>query len=77
MMKLQNFQKKDQKVIQKFLEWRKNHPNPERCLNLSWSNWGFGIEPVCDESTTISHSNKRRGQPRRDEISLDASTTNF
>lgn len=46
MMKLQNFQKKDQKVIQKFLEWRKNHPNPERRLNLSWSNWGFGIEPV-------------------------------
>ena len=45
-MNLQNFQKKDREVIQKFLEWRKSNPNPEHRLNLSWSNWGFGIEPL-------------------------------
>ena len=45
-MKLQNFQKKDREVIQKFLEWRKSNPNPGLHLNLSWSNWGFGIEPL-------------------------------
>ena len=45
-MKLQNFQKNDRKVIQKFLEWRKQHPNPQPRMNLSWSNWGFGIEPL-------------------------------
>jgi len=43
-MKLQNFQKKDNLVIQKFIEARKKN-NWKTRLNLSWSNWGFGIEP--------------------------------
>ena len=45
-MKFQNFQKNDQQVIQKFLEYRKTTSTPKSRLYLSWSNWGFGIEPL-------------------------------
>lgn len=44
-MKPQNFQLKNREVIEKFIDLRRNNPNIERKLNLSWSNWGFGIEP--------------------------------
>lgn len=46
-MKLQNFQLKNEKIRSAFEDLKKNHP--ERCkrrLNLSWSNWGFGMEPL-------------------------------
>jgi sugar phosphate isomerase/epimerase len=44
-MKPQNYQLKNREVIEKFIELRKNNPNIGSKLNLSWSNWGFGIEP--------------------------------
>jgi sugar phosphate isomerase/epimerase len=44
-MKPQNFQAKDNVVIEKFIELRKKNPKVDPNLNLSWSNWGFGIEP--------------------------------
>ena len=44
-MKAQHFQEKDRKVIEKFIEFRKKNPKVEKRVNLSWSNWGFGIEP--------------------------------
>jgi len=44
-MKPQNYQLKNNEVIEKFIELRKKNPNIVRKLNLSWSNWGFGIEP--------------------------------
>lgn len=56
-MKLQNFQQKDREVIQKFLEWRKKNPNLEHRLNLSWSNWGFGIEPLEISATRLAKYN--------------------
>jgi D-psicose/D-tagatose/L-ribulose 3-epimerase len=45
-MKLQNFQSKDREVIRRFLAWRKEISPAEPRLKLSWSNWGFGIEPL-------------------------------
>lgn len=45
MMKPQNFQVKDREVIDRFIQFRTNQPKVETRLNLSWSNWGFGIEP--------------------------------
>jgi D-psicose/D-tagatose/L-ribulose 3-epimerase len=49
-MKQQNYEVKDQKIRLAFRELKKKHPeNLQRRLNLSWSNWGFGIEPL-DES---------------------------
>ncbi len=44
-MKPQNFQQKDREVIQKFIDFRKMNPVVKERLHLSWSNWGFGIEP--------------------------------
>jgi D-psicose/D-tagatose/L-ribulose 3-epimerase len=42
----QSFQEKDKKVIEAFIRFREQHPVVEESLNLSWSNWGFGIEPL-------------------------------
>lgn len=44
-MKPQNFQARDREVVEQFIEFRRNNPQVEPLLNLSWSNWGFGIEP--------------------------------
>jgi sugar phosphate isomerase/epimerase len=44
-MKLQNFQVRDNEVIERFLRFKKENPQIKTKLNLSWSNWGFGIEP--------------------------------
>ncbi|WAH37973.1 sugar phosphate isomerase/epimerase family protein [Alicyclobacillus dauci] len=44
-MKPQNFHRKNFEIIQEFLELKKDGDfNESRSLNLSWSNWGFGIE---------------------------------
>jgi sugar phosphate isomerase/epimerase len=45
-MKPQNFQRRDREVIEQFIEYRRSNPDKIRKLNLSWSNWGFGIEPL-------------------------------
>ena len=44
---LQNFEKKNQIIRNAFLKEKKANPKKfERKINLSWSNWGFGIEPL-------------------------------
>jgi D-psicose/D-tagatose/L-ribulose 3-epimerase len=50
----QNFEIKNEKIRNSFLELKKN--NPERLknrLNLSWSNWGFGIETLEDTAARL------------------------
>jgi D-psicose/D-tagatose/L-ribulose 3-epimerase len=44
-MELQNFEKKDLQIKEKFLEMKKKKEIKER-LKLSWSNWEFGMEPL-------------------------------
>ena len=45
-MKLQNFEQKNAEIRSKFEELKKTGPERfERRLALSWSNWGFGLEP--------------------------------
>ncbi|MHB9026565.1 MAG: sugar phosphate isomerase/epimerase family protein [Armatimonadota bacterium] len=46
-MTLQNFEQKNERIRQQFQELKQAHP--ERLtnrLNLSWSNWGFGMESL-------------------------------
>ncbi len=44
-MELQNFEKKNKKIRDKFKELKDKNPEKlKKRLNLSWSNWGFGIE---------------------------------
>lgn len=46
-MKLQNFEQKNAKIRSAFQELKKNHPERfQSRLNLSWSNWGFGVETL-------------------------------
>ncbi|MFI5192529.1 MAG: sugar phosphate isomerase/epimerase family protein [Chitinophagales bacterium] len=43
----QNFEVKNEKIRDAFFDLKKNRPEKLRQrLNLSWSNWGFGIEPL-------------------------------
>jgi sugar phosphate isomerase/epimerase len=53
-MKKQNFELKSKKIREAFLELKKNHPEKvKKRLNLSWSNWGFGIEPLADSAARL------------------------
>jgi sugar phosphate isomerase/epimerase len=46
-MKKQNFELKNRKIRDAFEELKKKHPAKlKNRLNLSWSNWGFGLEPL-------------------------------
>jgi D-psicose/D-tagatose/L-ribulose 3-epimerase len=56
-MNLQNFEIKNQKIRDAFLDLKKNHP--ERLgprLNLSWSNWGFGLETLEDSAARLERA---------------------
>ena len=47
MMEPQNFEVKNAKIRTAFEELKNRRPERlTRRLNLSWSNWGFGIEPL-------------------------------
>ncbi|MGE5606758.1 MAG: sugar phosphate isomerase/epimerase family protein [Bacteroidota bacterium] len=51
---MQNFELKNEKIRRAFLELKKNHPEQLRHrLNLSWSNWGFGIEALADSAARL------------------------
>jgi len=46
-MKLQNFETNNSIIRTKFEQIKKEHPEKLKCrLNLSWSNWGFGMESL-------------------------------
>jgi sugar phosphate isomerase/epimerase len=54
-MKLQNFEKKNVKIREKFEELKKNHPKQiKERLNLSWSNWGFGMESLAASAKRLA-----------------------
>jgi sugar phosphate isomerase/epimerase len=53
-MKKQNYETKTDKIRSAFLELKKKHPAKLKTrLNLSWSNWGFGIEPLADSAARL------------------------
>jgi sugar phosphate isomerase/epimerase len=53
-MKKQNFELKNQKIKTAFADLKKNHPERLlRRLNLSWSNWGFGLESLADSAARL------------------------
>jgi D-psicose/D-tagatose/L-ribulose 3-epimerase len=46
-LKLQNFERKNEKIRSVFLSLKKKYPERFAArLDLSWSNWGFGTEPL-------------------------------
>jgi D-psicose/D-tagatose/L-ribulose 3-epimerase len=54
---MQNFEKKNEKIKQAFLDLKKNHPEKlQKRLNLSWSNWGFGMEKLEDSVKRLKNA---------------------
>jgi len=50
-MRKQNYELKNEKIRAAFLDLKKNHPEKvKNRLNLSWSNWGFGMESLTDSA---------------------------
>ena len=53
-MRLQNFEQKNEKIRFAFQELKKNHPEQlQQRLNLSWSNWGFGVECLSNSAARL------------------------
>ena len=56
-MKKQAFEQKSEKIRHEFLDLKKKHPERlARRLSLSWSNWGFGIEPLATSAVRLSRA---------------------
>jgi len=54
-MKLQNFERKNAKIREKFEELKRTRPKQLKDrLNLSWSNWGFGMESLADSAERLA-----------------------
>ena len=54
-MKKQNFELKNEKIRLEFEKIKKNSPQKlSQRLNLSWSNWGFGLEALEVSAKRIS-----------------------
>lgn len=53
-MKPQNFELKNERIRSAFLDLKHKHPERlVRRLNLSWSNWGFGIETLTESAARL------------------------
>ena len=59
-MKPQNFQIKNEQIRAAFVRLKKEHPKRlKKRLNLSWSNWGFGMESLADSAARLSKAGIR------------------
>jgi D-psicose/D-tagatose/L-ribulose 3-epimerase len=59
-MKKQNFEQKSANIKSAFEQLKKNQPAKLRKrLNLSWSNWGFGIEALSDSAARLEKAGIR------------------
>lgn len=56
-MKKQNFELKNEKIRNAFSELKKRDPaRLKRRLNLSWSNWGFGLESLAESAARLQRA---------------------
>jgi len=55
-MKPQHFEKKNAAIRARFDELKRTKKLGPHCLNLSWSNWGFGLEPLADSAQRLAAS---------------------
>ncbi len=56
-MQKQNFEIKNDKIKNAFLELKKKQPEKlKKRLNLSWSNWGFGMESLADSAARLQQA---------------------
>lgn len=56
-MKKQNFELKNEHIRSAFVDLKKNHPERfAKRLNLSWSNWGFGMESLAESAARLERA---------------------
>ena len=56
-MKPQNFEKLNRQIHDAFAALKQQHPEKLRQrLNVSWSNWGFGMESLADSATRLQRA---------------------
>jgi sugar phosphate isomerase/epimerase len=56
-MKPQNFAAKNERIRADFTALKKSNPKRlKNRLNLSWSNWGFGLEPLADSAARLERA---------------------
>ena len=56
-MNSQNYGQKNEKIRTTFVALKKNHPERlKNRLNLSWSNWGFGLEPLAGSAARLERA---------------------
>ena len=56
-MKPQNFEQKNLRIRRQFERLRRDHPKRlKRRLNLSWSNWGFGMEALAVSARRLANA---------------------
>ncbi len=59
-MKKQNFEIKNEQIRKQFAALRKRYPGKlKQRLNLSWSNWGFGLEPLSASAKRLAEAGIR------------------
>ncbi len=56
-MQKQNFEVKNEKIRSAFVELKQKYPEKlQPRLNLSWSNWGFGMESLADSAARLQQA---------------------
>ena len=56
-MKQQHFEAKNETIREKFLAVKRSDPERVKTrLNLSWSNWGFGLESLADSAKRLQRA---------------------
>jgi D-psicose/D-tagatose/L-ribulose 3-epimerase len=56
-MKLQNYEEKNERIRKAFQTLKAQHPEKlKQRLNLSWSNWGFGLESLQDSCARLARA---------------------
>ncbi|MFN8561782.1 MAG: sugar phosphate isomerase/epimerase family protein [Anaerolineae bacterium] len=59
-MSKQNYELKNDKIRADFASLKQAHPERfERRLNLSWSNWGFGLETLAESAARLERNGVR------------------
>ncbi|MHA1566937.1 MAG: sugar phosphate isomerase/epimerase family protein, partial [Alphaproteobacteria bacterium] len=52
---MQNFERRNEKIRTAFLDLKRRDPQSlDNRLNLSWSNWGFGLESLADSAARLA-----------------------
>jgi sugar phosphate isomerase/epimerase len=79
-MKKQNYELKNDKIRASFQELKAKQPELlKQRLNLSWSNWGFGIEPLSDSAARLQKAGVRfielHGNHYGSDLGYDAKVT--